>query len=287
MILFLHIPKTAGTTFQFILENTFGISHCHLGHLGNKVADQRDLNFARKCFPWMQSVAGHNLADAVNFKAPDPFCITILREPVARIFSHYQDNFTRGNRKQTFEAMVRADATMVNIQVKRIAGSTDLDKAKANLEKFGFVGLTEKFDLSLHMLQKICPVKLNYRYKRKVTARDNSIRKSLEADSRMVDMAREYNRLDLELYDFAVKEIFPKFLVRTGFSITDKVASFDKYESELQPNFLLHRLYNQAFFRQVCKFYKKRRAREMAVVAAVLMQQAVMSFVETAPKILF
>ena len=287
MILFLHIPKTAGTTFQFILENSFGVGHCHLGHLGNKVADQRDLDFARKCFPWMWSVAGHNLADTVGFKAPSPFCITILREPVARIFSHYQDNFTRGNRKQTFEEMVRADATMVNIQVKRIAGRADLDKAKSNLEKFGFVGLTEKFDLSLHVLQKICPVKLNYNYKRKVTARDNSIRKALEADSRIVDMAREHNRLDLELYDFAVKQIFPKFLAQTGFSATDKVASFDKFESELQPNFLLHRLYNQTFFRQVCKLYKKRRLREMAMVAALLMQQAVMSFVETAPEISF
>ncbi len=287
MILFLHIPKTAGTTFQFILENNFGVSHCHLGHLGNKVADQRDLNFARKCFPWLRSVAGHNLADPSRFDAPDPFYITFLREPIARIFSHYQDNFTRGNRRQTFEEMVRADETMVNIQVKRIAGSADLDKAKANLEKFSFVGLTEKFDLSLHMLGKICPQKLNCRYKRKVTARDNSIRKSLENDSRLVDLAHAYNRLDLELYDFAVKEIFPKFLAQTGHAPTDQVASFDRYRSELQPNFLLHRLYNQTFFRQLCKLYKKRRVRESMMLLTLLMQQAVMSFVETPAEIAF
>ena len=107
-------------------------------------------------------------------------------------------------------------------------------------------------------------MKLNYGYKRKVTARDNSIRQALESDSRMVDMAREHNRLDLELYDFAVKEIFPKFLAQTGFSAADKVASFDKYKSELQPKFLLHRLYNQTFFRNVLKVYKKRLARENA-----------------------
>jgi hypothetical protein len=287
MIFFLHIPKTAGTTFQFILENNFGVSHCHLGHLGNKVADQKDFDFARKCFPMMRSIAGHNLADPVRFNAPDPFYVTFLREPIARIFSHYQDNFTRGNRNQTFEDMVRQDETMVNIQVKRIAGSANLDKAKANLEKFNFVGLTEKFDLSLHMLGKICPKKINYSYKRKVTARDNSIRKSLESDRRMVDMAREYNRLDLELYDFAVKEIFPKFLAQTGLSLTDKVTSFDKYKSELRPNFLLHRLYNQTFFRQLCKLYKKRRLREAMMVSAVLMQQAVMVFVEAPTEVLF
>ena len=264
MLFFLHIPKTAGTTFQFMLENSLGLTHCHLGHLGYKVADQRDFDFARKCFPWMRSIAGHNLCDPMRFVAPNPFYITFLREPIARSFSEYQDNATRGNSKLTFEAMLRADDAMTNIQVKRVAGKADLDRAKMNLEKFSFVGLTENFDLSLHMLEKICPVKLNYGYKRKVTARDNSIRKALESDSRMVDMAREHNRLDIELYDFAVKEIFPKFLAQTGFSATDKVASFDKYQSEMQPNFLLHRFYNQTLFRNVLKVYKKRRARENA-----------------------
>jgi len=264
MILFLHIPKTAGTTFQFILENSFGPAHCHLGHLGYKIADQRDFDFARKFFPWMRSIAGHNLCDPMRFGAPDPFYITFLREPVARSFSEYQDNVTRGKSRLTFEEMLRADEAMTDIQVKRVAGRADLDRAKSNLEKFSFVGQTEKFDLSLHVLEKICPAKLNYGYKRKVTACDNSIRKSLEADSRMVDMAREHNRLDLALYEFAVKEIFPKFLAQAGFSATDQVTSFDKYNSELQPNFLLHRLYNQAFFRNVLKVYKKRRARENA-----------------------
>lgn len=264
MLFFLHIPKTAGTTFQFILENSLGITHCHLGHLGKHVVDQRDLDFTRKLFPWLRSIAGENLTDPLRFSVPDPFYITFLREPVARVFSHYQDEVLRGGKTLTFEEMLRSDEVLENTHVKRLAGKADLGRAKMVLEKFNFVGLTEKFDLSLHMLEKICPCKLNLNYKRKVTARDSSIKKSLENDCRIVDMTREKNRLDLELYDFAVKEIFPTFCAQTGFSPTDKVASFDKYESELQPNFLLHRLYNQTFYRNVCKVYKKRRAREEA-----------------------
>lgn len=262
MLFFLHIPKTAGTTFQFILENSLGISHCHLGHLGKEVVDQRDVDFTRRMFPWLRSLAGENLVDPLRFSVPDPFYITFLREPLARVFSHYQDNVLRGGRTLTFEQMLANEEVLENLQVRRLAGKADLGRAKMVLEKFHFVGLTEKFDLSLHMLDKICPCRLNLNYKRKVTARDNSIKKSLENDPRIVDMTREKNRLDLELYDFAVKEIFPKFLAQTGFSPTDKVASFDRYQSEIHPNFLLHRLYNQTFYRNVCKVYKRRRARE-------------------------
>ena len=264
MLFFLHIPKTAGTTFQFILENSLGVSHCHLGHLGKEIVDQRDVDFTRRMFPWLRSIAGENLVDPLRFSVPDPFYITFLREPLARVFSQYQDEVLRGGKTFTFEEMLRDDEVLENTQVKRLAGKADLGRAKMVLEKFHFVGLTEKFDLSLHMLDKICPCRLNFNYKRKVTARDNSIMKSLENDPRIVDMTREKNRLDLELYDFAVKEIFPKFLAQTGFSPTDKVASFDRYQSEIHPNFLLHRLYNQTFYRNVCKVYKRRRAREVS-----------------------
>jgi hypothetical protein len=265
MILFLHIPKTAGTTFQFILENSLGMTHCHLGHLGKTVVDQRDLDFTRKLFPWLRSIAGENLTDPLRFSVPDPFYITFLREPVARVFSHYQNDVLRCGKKMTFEESLRSDEELENTQVKRLAGKADLGRAKLVLEKFNVVGLTEKFDLSLHMLDKICPYKLNLNYKRKTTAINNSVKQSLEGDSRIVDMAREKNKLDLELYDFAVKEIFPKLCTQTGFSPADKVASFDKYSNELKPGFLFHRLYNQTFFRNVCKVYKKRRAREKAL----------------------
>ncbi len=266
MLFFLHIPKTAGTTFQYILENSLGMTHCHLGHIGKHVVDQRDVDFTRKMFPWLRSIAGENLVDPLHFVVPDPFYITFLREPVARAFSHYQDDVLRAGKTITFEEMLMTDEVLSNTHVKRLAGREDLDRAKMVLEKFHFVGLTEKFDLCLHMLQKINPVKLNYNYKRKVTARDNSIKKALENDQRIVDMTREKNKLDVALYEFAVKEIFPKFCAQTGFSPADKVESFDKFKGEVRPNFLLHRLYNQTFYRNVCKLYMKRRARENAAV---------------------
>lgn len=263
MIVFLHIAKTGGTTFQFILENNFGMNHCHLGHFKKDLLDQRDIDFARKLFPRMRSIAGQNILDPLTYSLPNPFYITFLREPVARAFSNYQDDVTRGRRKNiTYEQMLLSDPKLSNLQVKRLTGKADLDRAKQVLEKFNFVGLTEKFDLSLHLLDKLCPVKLNYSYKRKVTARDNSIKEALQRDSRLVDMTRERNQLDIDLYDFAVREIFPKLCAQAGFSPTDKVVSFNKYSTQNRPMVLLFQLYNQAFFRNVCKIYRKRRDRE-------------------------
>ena len=40
MIVFLHIPKTAGSTFQFILENSFGCKACHTNHAKKAVFGQ-------------------------------------------------------------------------------------------------------------------------------------------------------------------------------------------------------------------------------------------------------
>jgi Sulfotransferase family len=265
MMVFLHTPKTGGTTFQFILENSFGIYHCHLGHMGKTVADQRDIAFTRKLFPWLRSIAGQNLVDPPRLALPDPFYMVFVREPVARVFSHYQDTRLRCKINLTFEQMLRSDPVLENIQVKMLAGERNLDKAKKFLERCDFVGLTEKYDLSLHVLERLTPCKLNLNYHRKLAARDNTVKKSLESDPRLVELTREYNQLDIELYDFAVKEIFPKLCAKAGLNPADKVASFDKYSSQNKPGFLLHRLYNQTFFRNVCKIYKKRRAWEEAL----------------------
>lgn len=268
MLIFLHIPKTAGTTFEFVLANSFGLRHCHLGYTGRTVIRQQDLDFARRMFPGLRSVSGINLINPLGLAAPEPFYMTFLREPVARVFSHYQDSVLRSHNRQSFEEMLRSDDVLLDLQVRLIAGERNLDKAKRCLDRFNFVGLTEKFDLSLHALKALCPHRLNLNYKRKLTARDNTIKRALENDTRMVQMARERNRLDSDLYSFAVREVFPRVCAQAGLRPADRVASFDRYASVVRPKFLLHRLYNKGFFREVCKSVYKRAAAPAAQGAA-------------------
>lgn len=252
MIVFLHIHKTGGSTFQFILENSLGVFACHTNHTKKPVFDQSDFHFARKIFPGLRSVAGHNLIDPLRLSVPDPFYMTFLREPVARVISQYQEEVALGCRI-SFEECLRRSEYSENHHVKLMAGEQNLDKAKRFLEKCGFVGLTEKFDLSLRVLERLSPCPLNLKYMRRRVAPDNQVKKDLESDARLLEMARERNKLDVELYSFAVNEIFPKLCAKAGFSPSDKVASFDHYTNEIKWRYLLNHFYNMSFYRQICK----------------------------------
>lgn len=258
MMVFLHIPKTGGTTFQFLLENSFGISHCHTGHNRKRTFDGADFAFARKMFPWLRSIAGENIVDPLGLPIPDPFYMTFVREPVARVFSHYQDTVLRGNNRVPFEEALRANEEFENLQVKSLAGDRNLEKAKHILRNCGFVGVTEKFDLSLHLLSRLSPCRLNLYYKRKLAAQDNSVKKSLERDPRLVELTRERNALDLELYSFVTREIFPALCAKARITPSDAAGSFDRYRSEIRPKFLMNRLYNMMVYRQVCKFKERK-----------------------------
>ena len=256
MIVFLHIPKTAGSTFNFILENSFGICACHTNHARKKVFTQADFDFARRVFPCLKALTGHNLIDPLQLSVPNPFHVTFLREPIARVISQYRDSTNLGRNTRSFEESVKSLPDYENLHVKLMAGEQNLDKAKRYLETCSFVGLTETFDLSLHMLEKLSPYKLNLKYVRRRVTPASAPKVTMEKDGRMLEIAQHHNRLDLELYAFAKKEILPKFYAKTGFKESDKVESFEHYQSESRPKFLAFSAYNMLLYRQLCKLRK-------------------------------
>jgi hypothetical protein len=201
----------------------------------------------------MKSLAGHNLSDPLALTLPDPFHITFLREPVARVFSHYQDTILTGSKTWTFEEFMAQSPMSSDLHVRLMAGERNLDQAKKYLEHCGFVGFTEKFDLSLHILQKLTPIPLNLNYKRRRVASRDDIRKKVVSDPHLIELARQHNQLDLALYDFALKEIFPKFCEKAGFTPDAKVASFDTYTTDRHWRYRLCHLYGLGVYRQIAK----------------------------------
>lgn len=261
MIVFLHIPKTAGSSFHYVLENNLGVSFCHTGHTQTRVFNGQDLHFAKKVFPNLRGIGGHNLVAPLNLALPDAFHMTFLREPLSRVLSNYQEKTIhrrlRGQPVLDFEEALQTDEELANLQVKLMAGRSDLDEAKHYLRHCRFVGLTEKFDLSLQVLQKSCPFPLDMRYKKTREQADNRIRQQLEADPRAMELLRKHNRLDLELYDYAVGEIFPQLCNRAGFDPDQKITPLKTCASRTDWNRRFSRFYNRTVYRNLCKLRRK------------------------------
>lgn len=262
LMVFTHVPKTAGSTFDFILQNSFGLRACDADHSKRSRFRQRDLDLARKLFPGLRYISGHNLMDPLSFSIPNPFFMTFLRDPVARVISRYQDTVLKGTNKRPFEDCIHDDLSLHNRQVIYLAGGLDLSRAKQFLRECGFVGLLEKFDLSLQVLGRLSPYKLNLKYMRRRTATARRIEQEIRSNNRLIELIREKNQLDLELYSFAVNEIFPGMCAKAGFSPSDTVPSYEAYDHEVHPKFLAFSAYNMLFYRQACKWIYRRHTHE-------------------------
>jgi hypothetical protein len=101
--------------------------------------------------------------------------------------------------------------------------------AKEHLRRFGFVGLTERFDDSLVLMKHFLGwTKLKY-FTRKQT-RDKPSRDAI--DQRVLWLIEEHNWMDMELYRLA-QELFQAQIDRIGPSVKQEFADFQVQKFKL------------------------------------------------------
>jgi len=177
--------------------------------------------------------------------------MTMLREPVARVLSQYYfllrrplDPLHRKFKTERLgvEDLIRLTPNRQNMQCRFIAGVgrvEDLDVspeggrpislgisderlleiAKQNLtNSFHVVGLVERFEESLALMMASFGWRISFYENRRVT----KIRSAIA--SREIDMIREHNKLDIELYDFA-KKLFEGNLRKSEHSVREALAT--------------------------------------------------------------
>jgi hypothetical protein len=172
-LLFIHCPKTAGTTFFTLLS-----AHYPSGEIYRSQAGRLQDALQEHGWPVVaryRLMRAHYDTSITRFFPRRPVCVTMLRDPVERIISYYEHVRRSPNHKhhrRVIEGkmslaqfmdppLARSDTS--NFQVRQLAGairgparglpdSVLLEIARVNLEECAYFGITERFDESLSLL---------------------------------------------------------------------------------------------------------------------------------------
>ena len=168
MYAFVHIERTAGRTVISILRRSFGTGHCDIRlplvrrrvdrpkyQLDCRVlVDAEVLRRVRRVYRNLQGIAGHNVKPYgdLSVSSPEIRFFTFLRDPAARLRSHFLNALLADHGPRDFDRWIAA-TWVHNWQTKMIAGEPNAQKAIELLStRVDFVGLTERFDESVVML---------------------------------------------------------------------------------------------------------------------------------------
>ncbi len=253
-IVFLHIPRTAGTTLQQIIERQYRPDQIFsLGLVVQEAIEEfKQLEEVRRVK--IRMLMGH-MGYGLHRYLPGPATyFTILRQPVELVTSfyyfirrspqHYLHEFLKsGNR--SLKEYLESKVTYVtdNVQTRLLSGVWDtvpignctpevLERAKHNLrEHFAVVGLTERFDETLLLLKRAFGWRNLFYTKRNVTRRRP---KTGELPVSLREAITDANRLDLALYRYA-EELFEEQAARQGASFAAEVRKFQIANTLLSP----------------------------------------------------
>lgn len=235
----IHIPKAGGTTLHKVIErqypkqSTFTIDGLHV-----RESIEQFKSLPREERARIQCLTGHMPFGLHTYLSEPTTYITMLRDPIDRIISHYYF-VKRAPRHYLYKEVISRNmdleeyvssgisSELNNGQVRLISGveavdtvfghnpvSTDiLEVAKRNLcEHFIAVGLCERFDESLFLFSSLLGWKNIYYVKENVTQTRPS---KQEIRLQTLKTIEKHNELDMELYEFA-KHMFEEKLCEQG-----------------------------------------------------------------------
>jgi len=229
VLVFVHMPKTAGSTFHDLLQKQYK-DKVHYFASGNGFKQLNGLRHMSQAeIDRIDIVRGHiNYGIHQYFKKQCEY-ITFLRSPVKRIISHYQylqhnpfhplhkifnrEKFsirdflhkTTDNDNGQIRALCGISNTLSMFEGPRIPSGDinelHLKQAKEILESFVAFGIQEKFDMSLLLMKN----KLGFDfplYKSQNLSNKNS---KVFVSQEDIDFIKEFNSFDIKLYNFALE----------------------------------------------------------------------------------
>jgi FkbM family methyltransferase len=225
-LIFIHIPKAAGSTLSTIIKNQFSEDHIFQVNGTDPAPSIQQLKtLDREDKRSLQCVMGH-MAFGLHETLPQAATyITMLRDPVERIVSHYyyvlRSPHHYLHQKVTTENISLLDYVEMNLtpveldngQTRIISGQADfsnrttappvteaeLRQAQDNLENhFSVVGLSERFDESIFLLQRVFGWNnISYERTNGTPGRPNAG----DLPENVIRRIQQLNELDMALYE--------------------------------------------------------------------------------------
>lgn len=201
-IIYLHIPKTAGTSFRKSAEQYFGPEQV-LNDYGEKSSstsddirsafyDANDVAKLRKTGVQHKFLTGHFTLAKYREIFPDSPVVTFFRNPVDRVVSEYVHFASHYDFKGDLrEFYTRPQAQ--NRQHTSMSGSAPAD--------IDFFGITEDYQRSLEVFN--CRYGTNFPMVKLNVGKYKGLADSI-ATAKEVEEIKELNRLDIELYQSAL-----------------------------------------------------------------------------------
>jgi hypothetical protein len=282
LVIFTHIPKTAGTSLRHIIQSQFQphqvFEFYHLKTAPPKVRKgiEKYNNLTVNQKKAIKFVSGHVGFGLHEFLLRPCTYITVLRDPVERVVSYYyfllrnQNNLVKNKSLeefiQTFEGVhnsmtcylsgltlkAQLQDPSIDLSYQQFAQET-LELAKANLKQhFQVVGLVERFDETCILLRKILGWNFASFYIKKNVAKHKNLTADLPQET--LELIQKFNELDIQLYAYA-EEIFAEMINQYGTNFAEDLEQF-KVANLLRVNQLSFKV-NSAYKRLAYRVHAK------------------------------
>lgn len=233
MLLFLHIPRTGGSTLKEALRQRLGPSARSLGNYYKDAVRTTEALDAAAHDPELLVLYGHAPIDVVDRHLPGATLVTIVRDPVERTISQYRHyvenevippfNLVRDEGLSLLECVRDGRFVLDNVQTRMLSGAREpfgncprsaLETAKRNLaERFAVAGATERYDEAVAEVAALlgwdgieCERYNESAFRPKVS--------DLTAEE--LATIHAFNRLDTELHAFVLERLRPRSTAGAG-----------------------------------------------------------------------
>jgi len=242
--IFIHIPKTAGTTLATTLRWVYGPWTCYRHNPERPNRIEEFMTRRQEVAPNARCVMGHVQYGVHRHLTMDGRYFTLLRHPIRRFISRYyflRMGYPNATWPTNLKEFCQSDHSWSrpNDLVRFVSGKDPTRYPQASLEtakdhlhnEFAAFGLTERFDASLLLFRR----RLHWsRPPFYVSSLQNSDRPTLdELPPDMVEVVREHHQLDLALYQWA-KRSFRETLEEEFDNVSGELRSFRRKNRRVQ-----------------------------------------------------